>query len=104
MTTKTSTRNAADLISKRQPFTTSGSLHGEAPVGSLTGWGVTGRLPTEHADALLADHRKGRVTYIVWSYGTPIAWHAVDTGWTVPDVRYTATTGRHQGEVRRAVL
>ena len=104
MTTKTSTRNAACLISKRQPFTTRGSLHGEAPVGSLAGWGAMGWLPTEHADALLADHRKGRVTYIVWSYGTPIAWHATRRGWVIPDVSYSRTTSRHQGEVRRAVL
>ena len=103
MTTRTSTRNAADLIAARQPFTTYGALRGGPPVGSLTERGAMGRLPTEHADALLADHRRGRVTYIVWSYGTPIAWHVTRRGWVVPDVSYSLTTSRHQGQLWRAV-
>lgn len=98
MTTKTSTRNAADLIAVRQPFTTSGALRGGAPT-SLD----CGRLPGDHVSQLMGDLLTGHVDYIVHSYGTPIAWHRVDTGWTVPDVRYSVTTSRHQGVVRRAV-
>jgi len=41
--------------------------------------------------------------YVVYSYGTPIAWHHVG-GWSVPSVRYSVTTSKHQGIVRRAVF
>lgn len=45
--------------------------------------------------------------YVVWSYGTPIAWHCKDDEgkdiWTIPDERYSATTTRHQGMVRTAL-
>lgn len=99
-TTRTTTRNAAGPISRRQPFTTSGALRGGAP-GS---WPEHGRLPAGHKAALVDSVAAGTVDYVVWSYGTPIAWHRTDTGWTIPDVRYSATTSRHQGEVRRAAL
>ena len=42
-------------------------------------------------------------SYIVFSYRTPIAWWSELNGWVVPDVRYSVTTSRHQGFVRRAV-
>lgn len=103
MTTRTSTRNAADLIAKRQPFTTSGALRASVPTNSTTSTWDCGRLPSDHVNQLAGDLSTGRVDYIVHSYGTPIAWHRTDSGWTVPDVRYSATTSRHQGEVRRAV-
>ena len=99
MTTRTSTRNAADLIAARQPFTTSGSLRG-GPPGN---WPEHGRLPADHSTALMDSVVTGTVDYIVYSYGTPIAWHRTDTGWAVPDVRYSVTTSRHQGVVRLAV-
>lgn len=35
-----------------------------------------------------------RVTYFVYSYGTPIAWF-VDGEWVVPNVGYSATTRRN---------
>ncbi len=103
MTTRTSTRNAADLIAARQPFTTSGALRGGAPGNSTLSTWDCGRLPGDHVSQLMGGLMTGHVDYIVYSYGTPIAWHRADAGWTVPDVRYSATTSRHQGVVRRAV-
>lgn len=103
MTTKTSTRNAADLIAARRPFATSGALRGCAPAGHTMTHYDLGRLPREHGNALMLDYLSGRLDFIVYSYGTPIAWHRTDTGWTVPDVRYSVTTSRHQGVVRGAV-
>jgi hypothetical protein len=38
----------------------------------------------------------------VYSYGTPIAWHT-NTGWFIPDLKYSVTTSKHQGYVRRAI-
>ena len=42
-------------------------------------------------------------TYVVYSYAVEIArWTAAD-GWTVNDKRYSATTSRHQTQVRLAL-
>jgi hypothetical protein len=45
--------------------------------------------------------------YIVYSYGTPIAWaYMNDRGviaWEIPALRYSVTTSKHQNLVRRAV-
>lgn len=54
---------------------------------------TTGCLPSEYRDAVRA------ARYVVFSYRTPIAW-LTDTGWTVPDVRYSRTTSRHQSVAR----
>lgn len=40
--------------------------------------------------------------YVVKSYETPIAWYHNDM-WTVPDVKYSATTTNHQHTVRMAI-
>lgn len=58
-----------------------------------------GLLPDEWAILLRAESP----TYIVISYETPIAWWSDVLGWTVPDVRYSRTTTRHQNAVRSAL-
>lgn len=40
--------------------------------------------------------------YAVHSYLTPIAWYAGGE-WTVPDVKYSRTTTRHQSVVRQGI-
>lgn len=50
-----------------------------------------------------ADCDADRVAYVVRSYYTPIAWFTVDRGWIVPQDKYSVTTSRHQGIVRRAI-
>jgi hypothetical protein len=42
------------------------------------------------------------IDYVVFSYGTPIAWHSRN-GWTTPDVRYSVSTSKHQGRIFTAV-
>jgi hypothetical protein len=49
------------------------------------------------------DQSAGKIHYSVWSYGTPIAWLVEGEGWVIPPVKYSMSTGRHQGYVRRAV-
>jgi hypothetical protein len=49
------------------------------------------------------DQRAGKIHYSVWSYETPIAWLVEGEGWVIPPVKYSMSTGRHQGYVRRAV-
>lgn len=78
------------------PFRTHGSLRGE-PV--TAGAYATGRLPAEHRDAA----RATTVDYVVFSYGTPIAWHDSVTGWVMPDERYSATTSAQQTKIRTAI-
>lgn len=91
MTTKLTTRSPwwefQYVVEMREPFKTSGALHAER-----TGYPSMGRLPAEHhASANEAD-------YVIYSYGTPIAWHGPD-GWMFPDEKYSATTTRHQGKI-----
>lgn len=53
-----------------------------------------GYLPHRLAQILSA--RADSIVQVIYSYGTPIAW--LDAGaWVVPDVRYSGTTGKHQG-------
>lgn len=40
--------------------------------------------------------------YIVYSYATPIAW-VVNGEWVQPEVKYSATTTKHQGRIAVAV-
>ena len=61
-----------------------------------------GSLPYEYTKALgqaFADHNE---VYVVYSYQTPIAWHAGGV-WTVPEVKYSVTTTKQQTLVRRGI-
>lgn len=92
---RVSNRDAGAIIARREPFEThTGSLCGAFVTQTV---GPTGYLPPEHRAALIeAWERAGRGLFIVWSYGTPIAWHDGEQ-WTRPDVKYSQTTSRHQG-------
>lgn len=46
---------------------------------------------------------RDRIDYVVYSYATPIAWHLNTGEWVYPDVRYSASTQRHQSTVRHAL-
>ena len=61
----------------------------------------TGYLPADYRDELLTEWDGGLVDYVVYSYGTPIAWHNIREGWNIPPVKYSRTTSRHQSTVRR---
>ena len=45
----------------------------------------------------------GRVTYVVYSYGTPIAWVEKDGNGYVPPINYSPITTNHQGIARLAL-
>lgn len=92
---KISTRGTAvrDAIAARREFDTHGELIGRGtPV-------ETGRLSADNRDRW----KRERPTYAVYSYATPIAWWSEAYGWTVPPVKYSATTSRHQAQVRYAL-
>lgn len=107
------TANADAFIVARAEFTSHGALRGTG-VNNHNGLQASpGRLPDPHRTAFLAAQpaygtRPGAedadVLYVVFSYATPIAWFTAADGWVVPDVKYSVTTSKHQGVVRRAVL
>jgi hypothetical protein len=85
-------RTVGDAVANKEPFVGPSSRGGAMQdVGHGTGY-----LPSEHAEAMRAQNP----SYVVKSYNTPIAWHG-DEGWIVPDVKYSRTTSRMQGNIRR---
>jgi len=98
------------LLSEHRTFRNSnGSLVGKPHVaGQSLPDNATGELPDD-IRPLTTD-----ADYIVYSYETPIAWHVQtlqnrdETGhphgkWMLPDVRYSATTSRHQQAIALAL-
>jgi hypothetical protein len=95
---------APDAIRRRDPFVSAN--------GTLTGGYETaphpplGRMAPGISPAFLLSVdsavMSGAALYVVRSYGTPIAWAGPDELLTVPGVRYTVTTTRHQSICRRA--
>jgi hypothetical protein len=50
-----------------------------------------------------ATHNSGGPVYVVYSYGTPIAWHIYSTDeWQLAGQKFSPTTSRHQSIVKRA--
>lgn len=94
MTHTVTVQRAHQPISRRAEFQNSTkALRGVRTVPHQS-WIGTGWLPREHRAAVLA------ADYVVYSYATPIAWHVPGEGWTVPDVKYSVTTSRHQAQAR----
>jgi hypothetical protein len=89
-----STSRAHQPISRREAFTTHGSLSGRAPYGEHFGPWDSGRLPREYVESFQ------RATFAVFSYATPIAWVDESGQWVIPDVRYSVTTSKHQSQAR----
>lgn len=86
-------RDAIHYIETRQEFKAS------ALMGTLNYQG-TGRLDPEEETRLAKD--MGSLDYMVYSYGTPIAWHTPE-GWYVVSQKFSTTTSKHTNYVRRAV-
>lgn len=103
MKIKVTNREAVQKIKDKQEFSNNASTF----IGRLGGYSIgepDRRFgPYKQAFRLAADmHREN--LYVVYSYSTPIAWCAKrDDYWTVPQVRYSATTDRHLSLVRRAI-
>jgi len=95
-TTRTSNTKAGDYIANRIAFT-GNNLYGVVQSFDSVVY-QTGRLPQDFETQLRLD----RPSYIVYSYGTPIAWHS-NSGWFMPNCKYSVTTSKHQNYVRRAV-
>lgn len=86
----TNSWQAREALVNRTPFTTYGALSATArerlPFGH--------RLPREWTEQY--EHDYDRITYVVWSYSTPIAW-VLDSGYVVTvDHKWSVTTSKHQ--------
>ncbi len=83
------------LLNAREPFQSHGAMsaYGFPP-------SRTGLLPWEWVEAYRADRENPGISYVVYSYQTPIAWVRKDGETVIPDVGYSVTTTRHQGLCR----
>lgn len=85
----TNLHDAATKIANRETFKGNNLVGVERP--NYAGWlsGDERRLFIEQ----VAD-----MDYVVYSYGTPIAWHT-PTGWYKVAQKFSVTTSRHQGRL-----
>lgn len=61
-----------------------------------------GQLPNVWFGILDDAFSNGRISQVIYSYSTPIAWHDSRYGWIIPNVRYSITTsGKHQTHLWR---
>lgn len=90
-------KQATDAIKEQEDFRAS------ALSGKWEAYGVDGgRLDPQELAQLRHAQGKGGL-YIVYSYGTPIAWRDLE-GWYIVGQKFSCTTSRHQGIVRRALV
>lgn len=94
-----------DVMDACQSFKTYGSLRGKRFADMRSP--EAGHLPSALADRFRTAWINGRVSYVVYSYNTPIAWAERDISgpsleWVIPLVRYSRTTSRHQSKIRAA--
>lgn len=87
-------RDAMHYIATRQEFKASALMGTFAHIG-------TGRLDIEEHARYNEAIALG-VDYLVYSYGTPIAWHTLE-GWYVVEQKFSVTTSKHSNYVRRAI-
>jgi hypothetical protein len=87
---KTTLRKLQQAVDNRTPFR-AGNISGrwEIDAGSVP----VGRLPAEYHPV----HPSGPL-FVIYSYQTPVAWYR-DGEWTVPDVKYSASTSNHQSNI-----
>ena len=86
-------RDAIHYIATREEFTAS------ALSGSRYSLGA-GRLNGEEDYKFYSSVNS--MDFIVYSYGTPIAWHTPE-GWYVVAQKFSQTTSKHQNLTRRAI-
>lgn len=94
-----------DLIAEGKGFHNS--------TGSFRGGDIfsgKGRLPEEWWTGSIGTLRDSITDYVIYSYGTPIAWHICKTAdgltvdcWVQPDESYSVTTTGHQNLVQVAL-
>jgi hypothetical protein len=92
-------RDAIHYIATRQEFKASALSGVNANTSGLQG--AYGRL--DYEEFAKFKNVETQVDYVVYSYGTPIAWHTQAYGWYVVEQKFSVTTSKHQNYVRRAI-
>ena len=100
MVARINQRQAVRAIADRMTFNAGALNASRIYLGLQGGEGI---MSGEAYEQWRADCLADRIAYVVRSYATPIAWFTVDRGWIVPADKYSVTTSRHQGIVRRAL-
>lgn len=98
MTTKIANQKAGYLIRERIAFKGSNLTGHYVPLVWDCFEPESGKLPDTGVRKLHHD----QPSYIIYSYGTPIAWWST-AGWFIPEYKYSVTTSKHQNYVRRAI-
>lgn len=99
MTNRITNREIADAVANRLDFAANSTTGTTSPSRYLD----SGRLPYAWVDAFRFDCNEVGLDYVVYSYGTPIAWVTRDGEVTMPDVRYSVTTSKIQTYVRQGL-
>jgi hypothetical protein len=90
-------------LARLEPFdhggTMSADTNGSAPMG-LGYVTPAGREPADVKEAFRKDRDEVGLIYVVWSYGTVIAWVTTGGNIVIPDAKYSVTTSKQQGMVR----
>jgi hypothetical protein len=86
-------RAIAARIARLESFTTHGNMHGVRVTPNLAWLGGGGWLRGTARDRWQAD--RDTIDYVVWSYDTPILWHAAD-GWVRIGHSFSAASSKHQ--------
>ncbi len=96
-----------DILSKQDEFRNSSkSFRGETwSHGAFNNSVVPhpGRMDEAERLLLVSDSERHGLTYVVWSYATPIAWRRSDGFWRVTDRNYSRTTACHLSPLRTAI-
>lgn len=92
----TTRHDAIAKVAARQEFR-GNSISGTRSVSGA------GMIYGRAAELWRADITAGEVSYVVYSYSTPIAWYTKRGEWVVPAEKYSHTTSRHQSVVRQGV-
>jgi hypothetical protein len=98
-TARDAAQQIADACDARKDWKNNGGSMRGVPMSpySSPSYGI---MPEVEADMLRALVRTGELDYVIYSYATPIAWHA-NGEWTKSSSRYSVTTSKHQGRLYR---
>jgi hypothetical protein len=100
MTKKINQKQALLAIANLERFEASALSGRTVPANSRPPYGRLNDVERFYEDT----HNSGSPVYVVYSYGTPIAWHVLSSDeWQLAGQKFSPTTSRHQSIVNRAI-
>lgn len=93
-----------DVLAEHKPFQNStGNFRGEPWDKPWMPSITNSRQSPDECQRFERHWRTSELTYIVWSYNTPVAWRTGRGEWFVTETNYSKTTARHLGKLRTAI-